>query len=149
MHAPFEGGVWAAQSETSKNRRQLAVLGLFRPEIVPGGPPTLHPFARNFLNRFGPAFWTGAFVQANATPTGQPTPGNEVMAIQIGAPPAPPKGRGARAQKKLVKMTVQIAIQSDERQAAVFQQVACLVRGALRPDAGWFPLQREQAAKAY
>jgi hypothetical protein len=33
-----------------------------------------------------------------------------------------------------MKITVQIAIQSDEGQTAVFQQVACLERGALRPD---------------
>jgi hypothetical protein len=33
-----------------------------------------------------------------------------------------------------MKITVQIAIQPDEGQAAVFQQVACLERGALRPD---------------
>jgi hypothetical protein len=33
-----------------------------------------------------------------------------------------------------MKITVQITIQSDEGQGAVFQQVACLERGALRPD---------------
>ena len=34
-----------------------------------------------------------------------------------------------------MKITVQIAIQSEEGQTAVFQEVACLERGALRPDA--------------
>jgi hypothetical protein len=33
-----------------------------------------------------------------------------------------------------MKITVQITIQCDEGQGAVFQQVACLERGALRPD---------------
>jgi hypothetical protein len=33
-----------------------------------------------------------------------------------------------------MKITVQIAVQSDEGQAAVIQEVACLERSALRPD---------------
>jgi hypothetical protein len=33
-----------------------------------------------------------------------------------------------------MKITVQIAIQSEEGQTAVFKEVACLERGALRPD---------------
>ena len=125
LHPPFEGDVWAARSETGKNRRQSMVLGLFRPEIVPGGPPTPRPFSR-WLNRSCPR---------RDGPSGAKTHSTNA---QTGVACA---GEG--------DMTVQIAIQSDARQAAVFQQVACLVRGALRPDAGWLPLHREQAAKAH